>query len=215
MYRFWRFIFLGFVKIFFPYKVIHKERAKVDGPCVIIANHLSNCDPFMIGSCFKEKMYFLGKKEWFEKKILNSVLRTVGGIPVDRGNVDLNAIKECLRTLKNGDKLGIFPEGTRNKTKEELLPLKSGAAVIAVKAKVNFLPVYIYEKSRFLRRNKIYFGEVVSLEKYFGMKITKEIEEELVSVMRNAILDTKKECLNYLEERNYRGKKQTDGSYNR
>ena len=206
MYRFWRFIFVSFVKIFFPYKVIHKERAKVDGAKVVIANHLSNCDPFMVGSCFEEKIYFLAKKEWFKRKIVTSVIRTIGGIPVDRGNVDLNAIKESLRTLRNGSKLGIFPEGTRNKTDAELLPLKSGAAVIAVKAKANFLPIYIYEKSRFLRRNYVYIGEEVSLEKYFGEKMTKELEDELTAVMKNAILDTKKACLEYLGSKK-KGKK--------
>ena len=207
MYRFFRFILLGFIKIFFPYKIIGKERAKVEGPVVIIANHLSGFDPFMVGSCFKEKMYFLGKKELFKNKIVSYVATTVGGIPVDRDNVDLNAIKESLKTLKNGNKLGIFPEGTRNDTGAELLPVKSGAAIIAVKAKVNFLPVFVYKKSRFLRRNKVYVGNVVSLEKYFGKKVDKEAEEELVEITKNAILDTKKEFLEYLEAKKKKNKK--------
>lgn len=201
MYRFLRFILLGFIKIFFPYKIIRKERAKIEGPVVIIANHLSGFDPFMVGSCFKEKMYFLGKKELFKNKFINYIATTVGGIPVDRDNVDLNAIKESLKTLRGGSKLGIFPEGTRNATDAELLPVKSGAAVIAVKAKVNFLPVYIYKKSRFLRRNKIYVGNVVSLEKYFGQKIGKDTEEELAEITKNAILDTKREFFEYLESK--------------
>ena len=199
MYKFLRVIFLGFIKTFFPYKIINKDRAKVDGAVVVIANHLSNFDAFMVGSAFKEKMYFLGKKEWFEKRFLSKILTTVGGIPIDRDNIDLNAMKACFKTLKNGDKLGIFPEGTRNKTGEELLPVKSGAAVIAVKCKVNFLPMYIVGKNKFLRRNKVYVGNVVSLEKYFGQKMTKELEEELSQVTRNAILDTKQEYLEWLK----------------
>ena len=206
MYRFLRFILLGFIKTFYPYRVIHIERAQTKGAKVVICNHYSFCDPFMVGSCFKEKMYFLGKKELFKNKLVAAVARTVGGIPVDRDNVDLNAIKECLKTLKNGDKLGIFPEGTRNKTDEELMPVKSGAAVIAVKGKANFLPFYVYEKSRFLHKNILFVGNEVSLEKYFGLKITKELEEELSVILRNAILDTKKECLQYVEDRK-KGKK--------
>ncbi len=190
---------LGFVKIFFPYKIIHKERAKVDGACIVIANHLSNCDPFMVGSAFKEKMYFLGKKEWFEKKLLAKILTTVGGIPVDRENIDLNSMKMCLKTLKEGHKLGIFPEGTRNKKGVELLPVKGGAAVIAVKSKVNFLPMFIAEKNKIFRRNKVYVGNIVSLEKYYGQRITQELEQELAEVTRRAILDTKKEYLEWLE----------------
>ena len=198
MYKILRFIFLGFIKIFFPYRIIGKERANVEGAFVVISNHLSNFDAFMVGSCFREKMYFLGKKEWFEKKFLKKILTTVGGIPIDRNNVDLNAMKASLKTLKNGNKLGIFPEGTRNKTGAELLPVKSGAAVIAVKSKVNFLPVYIAGKSRFLRKNSVFVGEVVSLERFFGQKITKDVEEELSLVTANAILDTKKQYLDYI-----------------
>ena len=207
MYGFFRGLLLSFIHLFFPYKKIHKERAKVERPCVVISNHLSWGDPFMVGSCFKEKMYFLAKKEWFEKgAFLRAVIKTIGGIPVDRQNVDLNAIKECLRTLKSGSKLGIFPEGTRNKTQDELLPLKSGAAMIAVKAKVNFLPMYVYKKSRFLRMNYVFVGNVVPLDAYYGKKHSADDENELVEIMRKAILDTKQECLEYLSNKSKKSK---------
>ena len=197
MYKFLRAIILPFIKIFFPFKILNGKNAKKEGPIVIIANHLSNADSFMVGACFREKIYFLCKKQWFEKKFFAKVLGKLGAIPIDRENVDLNAFKQSLKVLKSGEKLAVFPEGTRNKTDVELLPVKAGAALIAVKSKVNILPVYIAKKSKMFKRNEIYVGKEVSLEGYFSKKIGKSEEDELCELTKNAILSAKKEYLEY------------------
>ena len=172
---------------------------------MIISNHLSNVDSFMVGACFKEKIFFLCKKEWFEKRFFAKLLGKLGAIPIDRENVDLNAFKESLKTLKNGDKLAVFPEGTRNKTGAELLPVKAGAALIAVKAKVDILPVFIKRKSKFLKKNEIYVGKRISLSDYYGKKIDKQTEEELKTLTANAILIAKQDYLEYLEQKKLNG----------
>lgn len=205
MYKFLRIILLGFIKTFFPFRVINGENAKIDGAVLIISNHLSNVDSFMVGACFKEKIFFLCKKEWFEKRFFAKILGKLGAIPIDRENVDLNAFKESLKTLKNGDKLAVFPEGTRNKTGAELLPVKAGAALIAVKAKVDILPVFIKRKSKFLKKNEIYVGKKISLSDYYGKKIDKQTEEELKTLTANAILIAKQDYLEYLEQKKRNG----------
>lgn len=205
MYKFLRIILLGFIKTFFPFRVINGENAKIDGAVLIISNHLSNVDSFMVGACFKEKIFFLCKKEWFEKRFFAKLLGKLGAIPIDRENVDLNAFKESLKTLKNGDKLAVFPEGTRNKTGAELLPVKAGAALIAVKAKVDILPVFIKRKSKFLKKNEIYVGKKISLSDYYGKKIDKQTEEELKTLTANAILIAKQDYLEYLEQKKRNG----------
>lgn len=205
MYKFLRIILLGFIKTFFPFRIINGENAKIDGAVLIISNHLSNVDSFMVGACFKEKIFFLCKKEWFEKRFFAKLLGKLGAIPIDRENVDLNAFKESLKTLKNGDKLAVFPEGTRNKTGAELLPVKAGAALIAVKAKVDILPVFIKRKSKFLKKNEIYVGKRISLSDYYGKKIDKQTEEELKTLTANAILIAKQDYLEYLEQKKRNG----------
>ena len=205
MYKFLRIILLGFIKTFFPFRIINGKNAKIDGAVLIISNHLSNVDSFMVGACFKEKIFFLCKKEWFEKRFFAKILGKLGAIPIDRENVDLNAFKESLKTLKNGDKLAVFPEGTRNKTGAELLPVKAGAALIAVKAKVDILPVYIKRKSKFLKKNEIYVGQRISLSDYYGKKIDKQTEEELKTLTANAILIAKQDYLEYLEQKKRNG----------
>lgn len=64
----------------------------------------------------------MGKKELFENKALGWIFRQVHGFPVDRGNMDMGAIRTAMGVLKEGETLGIFPEGTRSRT-GHMLPL--------------------------------------------------------------------------------------------
>lgn len=201
MYRVFRFISLLIVKIFFPYKVINKKAAKLKGPYVIVCNHLSNADGFMVGSTIHEKTYFLCKKEWFKHKIISWFFLSCGAIPVDRENADVQALKNSLKVLKSGKKLIIFPEGTRNKTDERLLPIKGGAGVLAAKTCVNVLPMYIKQKSKFLRRNYLYVGEPMDMSEYFGKRIDKVVEEELAEKIRDGILSTGDKMNEYFENK--------------
>ncbi|HBK02068.1 MAG TPA: hypothetical protein DDY77_03445, partial [Clostridiales bacterium] len=166
---------------------------------VVVCNHLSNTDCFMVGSCFKGKPYFLCKKEWFKHKIVACFFSTCGAIPVDRDNADVQALKTCLKTLKDGKKLIIFPEGTRNKTNERLLPIKGGAGVLAAKTGVNVIPMYIRSKSRFLRRNYLYIGEPIDMSEYFGKRVDRATEEALAEKIRDGILATGDKMEEYFE----------------
>ena len=191
-------IIKGIFRLLFPYRILNKERTKDAYPCVIVCNHLSNADSFMVGTCFKRKIYFLGKKEWFKNKLVGGFLRTLGGIPIDRDNTDINAIKESFKTLKNGSSLAIFPEGTRNKTDAELLPLKDGVAMIATRAKVDVIPLFIYRKGKIFRKNYILVGEKFSLEEFYGQK---GVNEQATERIREKLLETKGELYNWLKEK--------------
>ena len=200
MYWFFRPLIYIFIRLFYPFTVINKERADSSKPCIIVCNHLGGTDSFTVACCFKKKVFFLGKKEWFQKQPLSGFLKMMGGLPVDRENVDLNAIKQCLTTLKQGKQLCIFPEGTRNRTGEELLPLKSGVSMIAIKSKVDILPIFIYKKSKLFKRNYVAIGEKFSLEEFYGQKIDKTVCDQATNVVKDHILATKKELLDYLKE---------------
>ena len=180
----------GFMKLFFPFKVIGKDRA-LKTPCVIVANHLSNADAFIVGMQYKGKTYVLTKKESFSSKPVYWFLRTLGAIPIDRENPDLSTILNCVKMLKNGNRILIFPEGTRNKTSEPLLPLKSGAALFAIKSKTPVQTVFIDGKSRFLRRNYIKIGEPFELSDFYGAKINAEALKKADELIKEKLLETK------------------------
>ena len=141
MYRFLVAIVSVLVKIIYRVKVNGIENFKDDKPIIISANHTHIFDPVILAMLTKRQIFFLSKKEIFEKKLSAKFFTKLGVIPIDRENTDLKAIKSCFRVIRNGDLLGIFPEGTRVKT-IDINNMKKGVALIALKNKVNILPIH-------------------------------------------------------------------------
>ena len=77
-----------------------------------------------------------------------------------------------MRLLKNGKKLVIFPEGTRNHNDDmQLGQVKHGVAMFAIKAKVPIVPMFITKKPRFWRKTKVVIGKPFLLEEFYGKKL--------------------------------------------
>ena len=105
------------VKLLFFMKIEGRENVPKDRNCILMGNHQCLLDPVTLALCVPDReIHFMGKKELFENKALGWVFRQVHGFPVDRGNMDMGAIRTAMGVLKAGETLGIFPEGTRSKT---------------------------------------------------------------------------------------------------
>ena len=121
-----------------------------------------------------KKEYFDSKEAWF--------FRLVGAIPVDRSKKDEEAVNSAINILNNGGAIGIFPEGTRNKTKEFLIPFKYGAVSMAKKTNATIIPFGLTGDYKFRSKNlKVRFGngfkvDNMSLEEA-NNKLYKEIEK--------------------------------------
>lgn len=152
------------VKLLFRLKVKGKENIP-EGPVIVCANHTSFLDPVVlaIGVGKKIPLRFMAKKELFSNKILLPILNAIGAIPVNRETVDLATIRSSLNVLKQGDKLMLFPEGTRireeNASRENV---KMGAGMLAARAGVNVVPVYISGNKGIFRRTDIIIGKPMS-----------------------------------------------------
>ena len=186
----------AFVQIFFPYKLIGKEKVK-DGACILVGNHYRIWDIVHMACVTDEKVHFIAKQEIFENKFLAHLCDIVEAIPVSRDGQDAKAVMIALRYLKKGEKISMFPEGTRNRTKEELLPLKGGAALFAIKAKVPIYPVMCVRKTRLFRRTKVIVGDAVDLSAFYDRKMAAEDYAEAEEIIREAMLSTRR---NYLAE---------------
>ena len=184
-------IVLPFFKLFYRVKIKGLENLPKDKSFIIVSNHLGIVDCFALASLFKQKVYFMAKKELFNKKGKAKFIRWLGGIPVDREKLDITTIKECFKTIKNGDVLIVFPEGTRNRNVEEidLLPLKGGASLIAFKTGVQIVPVGMAKKYKIFRKNHICIGKAYDYSNYQGQKLSAELTEELTEDMANRIKD--------------------------
>lgn len=186
----------AFVQIFFPYKLIGKEKVK-DGACILVGNHYRIWDIVHMACVTDEKVHFIAKQEIFENKFLAHLCDIVEAIPVSRDGQDAKAVMIALRYLKKGEKISMFPEGTRNRTKEELLPLKGGAALFAIKAKAPIYPVMCVRKTRLFRRTKVIVGDAIDLSAFYDRKMAAEDYAEAEEIIREAMLSTRR---NYLAE---------------
>jgi 1-acyl-sn-glycerol-3-phosphate acyltransferase len=107
----------GFVQpamhIYFRMRRIGREHVPVSGPVIFAANHRSFLDPFVIGTLARRPVYYMAKKELFERRWQGWVLNGLGAFPVDRGASDQDAMGTAREILERGDCVVIFPEGTR------------------------------------------------------------------------------------------------------
>jgi len=108
-----RMVFLPFFLIYFRLKRTGIQNVPDEGPLLIAANHRSFLDPFVIGSMTKRPIYYMAKRELFNKPIQAWFLNSLGAFPVDRGTSDRDAMDSAKAIVERGDCVVIFPEGTR------------------------------------------------------------------------------------------------------
>lgn len=122
---------------------VHGTPTPPAGRTVVVSNHESNADPFLI-SFLPWEMKWLGKSSLFKIPVVGWSMWLAGDIPVRRGEKDSAqaAMATCARWLDKGMPVMIFPEGTRSKT-DELLPFKDGAFRLAIEAGADVLPMAV------------------------------------------------------------------------
>lgn len=176
-------LYLVVAKALFFMRFHGLERIPRGGPCVLMANHRCLLDPVTLALCARDReIRFMGKKELFEKPVLGKLFRMAHGFPVDRGNLDMSAVRTALSVLGEGNTLGIFPEGTRSRT-GHMLPLLGGASMIALRARVPVVPVYIDGTYRPFRRIEVYVGEPLPMDDLLAGRVNKESCEALTHRM--------------------------------
>ena len=136
---------------------------------IVCANHKSMWDPVFLTITLKEPINYMGKKELFENKIFNKIARGLGAFPVDRNNMDIRTLKDSIKRIKEGQILGIMPEGTRTKNIDRE-NMKDGVAYIALKAEADILPVEIVSKFRPFSKTYIYIKKPIKIDRYQDMK---------------------------------------------
>ena len=201
-YKFCKVFTMAFYNLFYPHKVIGKENLPKDKNYIFICNHYGKIDIIVVSELFKRRPYFLAKKEMMKGKLMSKIMRAYGLIPVDRGRADIAALKECFAGLKKGENLIIFPEGTRNKHSEELLKLNGGASMIAFKSGVQIVPAVMYKHFKMFKKNYLYIGKPFDYSDYKGQKLTSELSEKLVEIMRLKMEECRKDVKEIVEGKN-------------
>lgn len=158
--------FFHFIAIvIYRVKILGKENIPEKGSFILCGNHVHALDAPIIVVTAKRKIRFMAKEELYKNKILAFLGKIFEVIPVKRGTADIDAIKASMKALKNGDILGIFPEGTRNGMAKSA-SIKAGAAFMALKTNTPVIPVGVKGEFKPFRKVIIKYGKPMDFSEY-------------------------------------------------
>ena len=165
IYNLLKLIYVPLIKIIYRPTVKGIENIPNEGLIILAGNHIHAIDPILVMANTKRAVHFLAKESLF-KGIGGIILKCVGTIKVYRTQNNPDAIIEAVKVLKQQGCVGIFPEGTRNKTTQKLLQFKHGTVVIAKQTNSKIVPFAITGNYKLFRKNiTIEFGKPIDISK--------------------------------------------------
>ena len=177
-YRFARRVLIIVSRIFYRFNVTGREHVPSTGPVILCSNHIHLMDCILLAIFTKRQVFYMAKKELFEKPLLGWIIRRLGAFPVDRGGADLQAFRHSMQVLKEEKALGIFSQGTRT---QEFDNVKGGVAVFALKSGAPVVPVGIRGTYRIFSKMDLHFGPPISMDEYKGQKVKSDLVEEVMA----------------------------------
>lgn len=177
------------IKPVFPYKRHGHLELYNDRAYIFVGNHLSLLDVMPVAMGTDKPLHFIAKSSLFEKSLMKKFVTKCRCIPVNRDGNDVKAVMQAMKCLKNNESVVIFPEGTRNKSKEIFLPFKSGAAALSIKTQTPIIPVIQIRKIKFLRCSHVFYGEPIEFPEYYGKRLTDEDIKRCDDELRNKMLE--------------------------
>lgn len=150
-----------FMLLAFRPKVIGKDNIPKNKKIILVGNHTSIMDPWLLMATTRRQIHFLAKIELF-KGFKGLIFNHMGLIPVDRSKKDSTPLKIAKEYLDMNEVVLIFPEGTISKDK--MLPFKIGAIKLAKDTNTEIIPFRISGKYRLFNKLKIEFGNPYKIE---------------------------------------------------
>ena len=136
----------------FDYRVVGVEKLRFSGPAIVACNHVSFLDPPCVGIAFDESVYSFARKTLFDHPLAGMILRSWQVLAVDRDKPDAASLKATIRLLREGNKVIIFPEGTRSYDGRPQ-GAEAGVGLFIAKSKVPVLPVRLFGTYEAFPRN--------------------------------------------------------------
>ncbi len=191
--------FIRIFKYLWKYPIVGKNNFPNTGGAMVISNHQSELDPWLVGSAVHKKVQWLSKRENFDIPIFKSIIKPFGTIPIKRGRRDTEALDKVKAVLENGGCVGMFPEGTRSPD-GELAPFHSGAAKLCLEVGVPYVPCAIFGAFKVFPKHaslnkikardgsiiKIVIGKPVYIDP--SMELNYENIQKVKDEMRNDVL---------------------------
>lgn len=184
---------------YFQTRIVGKEHFPQQGAVILVANHASYLDPFLLSITTRRKIHFLTYAGYYYDPKCYWFCKRTCCIPLKKAGNDISAFKKVLRVLHAGEVVGMFPEGARSFT-GKLEPAEPGVALIAIKSNVPILPMGIqgaYELfprgAKFPKPGRITltFGTPFSLSMYMDIqqKTTAEFQQKVINLIMSRIAE--------------------------
>ena len=178
-------------KVLYRPTIVGRENIPKTGGIVLAGNHTKWLDPIMLIAVTKRQVHFLAKDELFHGKT-KLIVKGMGCIPVNRKIHDKNALNQGYKTLENNNVIGIFPEGTINRTKDVIMPFKIGAVKMANKTDSVLIPFTITGKYKLFKKS-------IRIEFYKPIKVKDNLDKETEKLM-DIISKNLIKCNNHKED---------------
>ena len=152
VYSLSRLLLRTILRIGFGFRVEGRRYEPLAGPVVVVANHLSDLDPLVVGAALRRRVTFMAKHELFQVPGVRWWIAACGAFPVRRGVPDRQALRTALGILERGGGVVMFPEGTRGRDRALREP-EPGAALLARRTGAVLLPVALLGTDMVLPRD--------------------------------------------------------------
>ena len=193
LYKFFKPILGLIFKIYYHPKIIGKENIPKTSSIIMAGNHKHVMDQCGVIISTKRVIHYMAKKEYFDSK-MRWFFKGVGCISVNRSIHDEEAKNKALEVLQNGGALGIFPEGTRNKTDSFLLPFKFGCVSMAKKTDAYIVPFSVTGDYKFRSKNLVYrIGKPFKVTNMDLEDANKRLEKVIGDLMKKSLSEEKKD----------------------
>lgn len=181
------------------------ENVPVSGGCVLASNHASYLDPPIVACGLKHRVVrFMARDTLFAGRFRNWFFHGIRCVPLDRTRGDVAALRKGIQILKEGEALGLFPEGTRS-LDGQLKPAKGGIGFLVAKAGVPVVPIYVggsfdaFPKgAKRVRRGKVfvYYGQPIAIEEIARLGDGKDSYQAIGDLIMSKIALLREKALN-------------------
>jgi glycerol-3-phosphate dehydrogenase (NAD(P)+) len=169
-------VLVPFFKVYFREEAAGSDRVPRSGPVLLASNHRSFLDPFVIGALVRRPVYYVAKRELFERRWQAWLLGGLGAFPIDRGRADEEAMATAKAILQRGDCVLIFPEGTRVRPGPLGAP-RRGVGRLALETGATVVPVAVIGTEDVRsgwkvrpRKVRVRFGAPLRLRRHGGVE---------------------------------------------
>ena len=185
LYYFLKALFGFLIRLFYRTKVYGKEKVPSEGSFILAGNHKHAFDPVLAVMYLDRFVRFFAKEE-VSGGFHGFLMRKIGTIIVykDRKK-NVASIKQGEDILKNGGAIGIFPEGTRNRTQEVLLKFRKGAVSMAKKTDSKIVPFAIRGKYKMFKKGlEIEYGDPIDINGLTEFEANELLKSKVLELLK-------------------------------